>query len=142
MLAAVHDVHHRHGQGAGGDAAQVAVEGQAHALRGRFGDGQGDAQNSVGPQALFLFRAVEFDESLVYADLIGSVPTHDGFGDFFVNGRYRFQHTLAAIAALIAIPLLPRFVHPGRSARRHNRRANRTIKQHNVHFHRRVATRI
>ena len=48
MLAAIDDVHHRHRQGAGIDAADIAVERQTEIRRGGLGDGERDAEDGVG----------------------------------------------------------------------------------------------
>ena len=73
MLAAVQDVEHRYGQGAGPDAAQVAVERQAVRGRGRVGARQRHAEDRVGAQVALVGRAVEVDQQLVDGRLVGGV---------------------------------------------------------------------
>ena len=60
--AAVDDVHHRHRQDAGRDAADVLVERQAGRHGAALADGQGDAEDGVGAQAALVRRAVQLDQ--------------------------------------------------------------------------------
>jgi hypothetical protein len=71
--AAVDDVHHRHRQHAGRDAADVLVERQAGRLGGGLGGGQRDAEDGVGAQAALVGRAVQLDHQVVDAALVFGV---------------------------------------------------------------------
>ena len=47
VLAAIDDVHHRHRQGTGEDAADIAVERHAEIVGGGFGDGERDGEDRI-----------------------------------------------------------------------------------------------
>ena len=61
MHAAIDDVHHRHRQHAGIDAADIAIERQFEMRCGGFGDRKADAQNRIGAEPAFVRGAVQRD---------------------------------------------------------------------------------
>ena len=61
VVAAVEDVHHRHGQGIGADSAQIRVEGHVRGVGGGPGGGHGDAEDGVGAELALVGRAVQLD---------------------------------------------------------------------------------
>ena len=73
VLAAVDDVHQRHGQVAGVGAAEVAVERQADGVGGGLGDGERDAEGGVRAELGLVGGAVEFDQQAVDGDLVERV---------------------------------------------------------------------
>ena len=81
VRAAVQNVHHRHGQLLGVDAADVVVQGQAHALRGGLGAGQRHAEDGVGAQIGLVGGAVQLDELLVDGGLVEYVLADESVGD-------------------------------------------------------------
>ena len=70
MLAAIDDVHHRHRQGAGRNAADIAIQRHAIIGGGGLGQGQRHAEDGIRAQARFIGCAVQVDEDIVDADLI------------------------------------------------------------------------
>ncbi len=96
VLAAVEDVEHRHGQGAGTDTTQVAVQ-RLVGGRGRgMGDGQGHAQDGVRTQLALVGRAVEVQQPGVDARLVGDVLAQQVGRDEVDDVLDRGQDALAA----------------------------------------------
>ena len=81
VRAAVHDVHHRHGQHLGVRAADVLVEGLVQRGGGGLGGREGDAEDGVGAELRLGLRAVELDHRPVDADLVARVEPDEGRGD-------------------------------------------------------------
>ena len=141
MGAAIDDVHHRHRQGAGRGAADIFVERQAGGLGRGLGDGERDAEDSVGAEAALVFRAVELAHHVVDADLVLGVEPGDGVVDVVVDGIDRLGHALAEIA-LVAVAQLDRLVNAGGGAGRHRRAAHGAVFQHDTDLDRRIAAAI
>ena len=103
VLAAVHDVHHRHRQLVRVAAADVLVQRQLERRRGGVGDGQRHAEDGVGAQLGLVGRAVELDEHAVDEALVGGVEADDLLGDDVVDvvdgGAHALAHVLAALVA-------------------------------------------
>jgi hypothetical protein len=116
VLAAVQDVHHRHRQGAGVDAADIAIQRQAQILGRRLGDRERHAEDGVGAEARLVRRAVQVDHDVVDADLLGGVHPADGIENLAFHVGYRLPHALAAVAFLVAVPQLNRLMRAGGSA--------------------------
>jgi hypothetical protein len=142
MLAAVHDVHHGHGQGATGDAAQVAIERQVLAGGRGVGHGQRDAQNGISAQPALVLGAVQLDHGLVDAALVGRRPANDSVGDLFIDRLDRTQNPLAAIALLVAVALLPRLMDTGRRAGGYHGPPFGAVIERYFDLHGRIAARI
>jgi hypothetical protein len=132
VLAAVDDVHHRHRQGAGVDAAHVAVQWHAVRLGGRFRDGERDREDGVGPQAGLVGRAVQLDHEVVELDLVGRVHAAEGVEDFALDVVDGVQHALATEAQLVAVAQLHRLVGAGAGPRGDDGAAARAIIQHDL----------
>ena len=142
VLAAVHDVHHRHRKLPGGRAADVAVQGQAQAARGGLGDGQRDAQNRVRAQLALVVRAVQVDHQLINGDLLGGVQVNEFRRDALVDVLDRLQDALAAVDLLVAVAQLDRLVRARGRARRDARAAQGAVFQIDVHLDGGVAARV
>ena len=85
--AAVDDVHHRHRQDAGRDAADILVERQADRDGAGLGRGQDDAEDGVGAQAALVRRCRRASISgLVDAALVLGVDAGQGVEDLAVDG--------------------------------------------------------
>ena len=136
---AVEDVHHRHGEGLGIDAAQVSVQRQPQALAGGLGAGQGGPQNGVGPQAALVGGAVQLDEELVDVGLIQDVQADEGLGDVMVDILHGLGGTLAQVTGRVAIPELTGLILPGGGAGGHSGPTHGAVVQGDFHFHRGVA---
>ncbi len=135
VRAAVQDVHHRHGQLLGVDAADVVVQRQAHALRGGLGAGQGHAEDGVGAQLGLVRGAVQFDELLVNGGLIEHVLADEGVRDLGVDVLHGSQNALAVVAALVAVTQFAGLVNAGGSAGGHGGAADGAILEDNFDFH-------
>ena len=116
MFAAVDDVHHRHRQNPRRGAADISEQGQGAGIRSRLGDGHRHAQNGVRTQTALVVGAVQFDHRAVDGLLFGRIEPGNHLRDFSVYGIHGAQHTLATIAAFVAVALFHRFIGPGRSA--------------------------
>ncbi len=81
---AVENVHHRHRQGLGVDAPQIAVQRHTQGLRRSLGHGHGHRQNGVGPQPGLVGGAVQLNHGLVDLRLIQSVHADNGIGNLRV----------------------------------------------------------
>ena len=105
VLAAVEDVHHRHGQHVGVDPADVAVQRQAELVGRGPGHREGDAEDGVGAQVRLVVGAVEVDEQPVDVALVEGVEPDQGVVDLVVDVGDRVEHALAAVAALAVAEL-------------------------------------
>ena len=76
MLAAVDDVHHRHGQHAGGHAADVAVERQPARVRRRLCDREAHAEDGVRAEPRLVGRSVKREERVVDLALLLRLLAH------------------------------------------------------------------
>ena len=80
VRAAVDDVHHRHGQHAGVDAAEVAVERQAERVGRGLGGGQRTPRIALAPSlALFAVPSSSIIAA-VEPDLVGGVEADERVG--------------------------------------------------------------
>ena len=73
VRAAVEHVHHRRRQDVGVGAADVAEQRQASLVGRGVGDGERHAEDGVGAEAGLVVGAVEVDERLVDAALVGGL---------------------------------------------------------------------
>ena len=78
VRAAVEDVHHRHGQHVGVDAADVAVQRQLELVGRGLGHGQRHAEDGVGAEPGLVVGAVEVDQHPVDVALIEGVEARPG----------------------------------------------------------------
>ena len=124
MGAAVEDVHHRHGQLLGVDAADIAVQAGAQALGRRLGAGQGRAQDGVGTQAGLVGGAVQVDQGLVDGGLIQDIHADQALGDLGVDVLHSLFHALAVVAGLVAVTQLASLEDTGRSTGRNSSAAH------------------
>ncbi len=105
VLAAVHDVHHRHRQREGVDAADVLVERQLERGGGGVGGRQRDAEDRVGAELGLVRRAVELDEHAVDEALVGGVEPDDLLGDHVVHVVDGGAHALAEVLTRVVAQL-------------------------------------
>ena len=90
MGAAVDDVHQRHRQGAGADAAQVTIERQAGLLGRGLGDREADPENGVGAELGLVGAAVELDHHAVDQALVLGVEPGEQVEQVVVDRLDRF----------------------------------------------------
>ena len=86
MFAAIDDVHHGNRQDMRRHAAHIAVQRQTACVGSSLGRSKAYAQNSVGAEAGFVFRAVQRNHGRIDFALIFRVDPHQRFGDFRVHG--------------------------------------------------------
>ena len=140
VRAAVDDVHHRHRQRAGRDAADVAVERGAEALGRGLGGGEAGAEDGVGAEAALVGGAVERDQRVVDADLVGGGEPGQRVADRAVDRLDGAADALAAVAAGIAIAQLHRLVGAGRGAGRDRGAAHGAVLEQDVDLDGRIAS--
>ena len=142
VRAAVEDVHHRHRQRAGVDAAQIAIERGSLRCGGGARHGHGNGQHRVRAEIALVRRAVEIDHDLVDLRLQRGVVTDQRFRDRPVDVGDGFGRALAQIAMLIAIAQFDGFMLAGGSAARNGGAAVAAIGQKNFGLNGGVSTRI
>ena len=103
MHPAVQDVHAGHGHEAGSGAAQIGVEREAGRQGRQAADRQGNAEQGVGPQARFVRRAVQSDESVVNAALIPAIHAPHGGAYFTTDRRHGTRHPFAPEPLFVAV---------------------------------------
>ena len=134
MFAAVDDVHHRHRQLMGMDAAHIGIQGQRGFFGGGLGRGQADAENGIGAEPRFILGAVQFDHGGVDFQLVFGVKSGKRLVNLAIDRVTSLEHALAVIAALIAVAQFDGLMDAGGSARRHGGAARRAGLQHDFDF--------
>ena len=139
VLAAVENVHHRHGQGLGVDAADVVIQADAGCGGGCLRAGEGHAEDGVRAETGLVRGAVDIYEHLVNRGLIQHVHADQRFGQLMVDVLDREQNALAVVTALVAVAQFAGFVHAGRRAGRHGRAADGAVVERDLDLDGRVA---
>ena len=139
MHAAIDDVHHRHRQGVGLDAADIAIERQVGGIGRRLGHGQRHAQDGIGAQPRLVGGAVQLDHGEVDLDLVLGIEPGQSVEYFTIHRGDRLFDALAAIA-LAAVPQLDRLMRAGRGTRGNRRPADAAVFQTHIHFHGGIAS--
>ncbi len=103
MGTAVNNIKHRQGQLASVGATNILVKGQANLFSGGSGTGQGHAEQGVCAQVAFGFSAVQTEQFLVDADLVGDCPADQRFGNNLIDVGDGFFDAFAKIAGRIAV---------------------------------------
>ena len=140
VFAAVHDVHHGNGQDLRVDAAQILIQGQAQAIRGRVGSRHGNAQDGVRAELTLVFGAVQFEQHSVQTGLVHHVHADDRGSDDIVDVVDSLLDALAAVALLVAVAQFHRFVNAGAGAGRNDRSAHGVVVQPEFDFYGRIAS--
>lgn len=117
MSSAVHDVHHRDGEGVGGGAADETVERLLQGSGRGVGGGEGNGENGVRAEFGFVFGAIEVDHGLVDEEGVAGVEADQGRGDQFVDVLDRGQDAFAAVDGFVAVAEFKGFAGAGRGAR-------------------------
>ena len=97
---------------------------------------------AFAPSLDLLFRAVERDHRLVDLELIFGLEAGDGVENVAIDRLDRFQHALAAEAALVSVAQFDRLARAGRSARGNGGPAHRAVFEHDIHLDRWIAAAI
>ena len=93
--AAIDDVHHRHRQGAGVDAADIAIERQPEIGGGGARGGEAHAENGVGAEPGLVGRAVELDQGAVERRLRLGIEAGQRVENLAIHRRDGAAHALA-----------------------------------------------
>ena len=139
VSAAVEHVHHRHRQHPRGLAAEVAPQRQALLGRLRVGRRQRHAEDRVGAQTRLVGRAVQRDQRLVEAALIGGVQARAPPRAISPLTFATARRDALALPALAAVAQLCRLELARRGARGHRRVAVGAGAQADLDLDRRVA---
>src|SRR5579859_119920 len=140
VLAAVEDVHHGDGQGAGGDTAEIAVEGHIEGNGGGAGNGERRAKDGVGAELAFVGGAVNRDHLLVEGGLIERIEAGERVLQRFVDIMDGGEDALAAVPFGVAVAQLNGFVGAGGGAGRNDGGAMSTTHEGDGDFDGGVAT--
>ena len=138
----VDEVHERHRQEPRRRPAQVAVQRQPDLLRRRPRRRQRDPQKGVRPELGLVRRPVERDHRLVDRRLLRRVQPDHRRAQHLVHMLHRPQHSLAQVAAVVAISQLQRLVGARRRPRGDRGAPEGAAGGDDVHFQGRIATRI
>jgi len=120
---AVEDVHHRDGQGAGIDAAEVAVEGLVFTGGSGACCGEGDAEDGISAEFALVRCAIEVEHDLVEDGLLADVKADQLGADHFIDIVDGSEDALAAITFGIFVAELVGLVHACGGAGGHSRAA-------------------
>src|SRR4029079_3049452 len=96
----------------------------------------------VGAERLLVRGAVEVDQGTVDLALIERIEVGDRLGDRAVDVLDGSRHPVAAVPRGIAVTQLARLVLTGGGTAGHRRPTDRSVIEHDVDLHRRVAPRI
>ena len=140
MLAAVYNVHHRHGQHMRVDAADIAIERQTTRVCGGFGNRQADAQYRIGTQICLVVGSIEIDHYRINIFLVLGIEIGQRSRYWSVDRFDRLQHAFAHIARHISVAFLGGFIRSGRCARGHCRTTKAAVLQQYINFDSRVAS--
>ena len=134
MAAAIQYVHHRHRQGLGIDAAQIAVQRQAVYVRSRMSHSQRNAQDGVCAVLGLVLGAVRFDQSFVDGGLACYIHALYDVCQHVVYVVHSLLHALAEVTGFIAVTQLQRFAFAGGGAAGHHGAAKVTAGSGNLYF--------
>ncbi len=139
VSAAVHDVHHRNGEGVRASAADEAVKGFAEGLSGGMSGSQRDGEDGVRAKAALVVGAVEFDHGRVDEEGVGRIDADEGVSDFAVDVSDGFGDAFATEILLVAVAELDGFAGAGRGARGGSAASDGAIGEGDLSFDSRVA---
>ncbi len=128
------------GRDAGVGPADVAIKGQSVGRRRRLGRGQADAENGVGPELALVGRSVGLDQGAVKRHLVAGIPANGHLGQGTVDVGHGLGHAFAAVALLVAVPQLDRFVNSRAGSRGNRGPAKSAVGQNHIDLDGRVAS--
>ena len=144
MLAAIDDIHHRHGHRVHARSAiqvgDVCVQRHALGLSGSLGSGQGYGKDGVGAQGGFVLGTVEGNHRQVEGFLVSCIFTQQQVADRAIDVGHGLQHALAQVTALVAITQFQRFTRTGGGTGRRAGAAHDAAFENYIGFHSRVTT--
>ena len=112
----------------------IAVKGQTGLFGGSLGDGQGNAENGVGPEPSLVLGAVEFNHRAINQPLVVGLKAAQGIEDFTLGAIDSLLHPLAAEARRIVVAQLNRLKAAGRGTRGHSGATHGTGFKLNIHL--------
>ena len=139
VRTAVHDVHHRNGEGVGSDSANEAVKRETEALSSSVGGGKRDGEDGIGAKTAFVVGAVEFDHSGVDEISVAGIEADQSVGNFGVDVVDGFGDAFSAIAGFVTVAELNGLTGAGGGAGRALRTADGAIGEGNLGLNGRVA---
>ena len=123
-------------------AADIAEERETSRLGRGVGDGEGDAEDRVGPEVLLVGRAVESLHLGVDEPLLARIEADEARVDLLDDGIDRLPYALAEVAALVAVASLGGLEGAGRGAGRHGRPRERAVVETDLDLDGGVAARV
>ena len=140
MGAAVEDVHHRRGEQAGGESAEVLVELDAEVVGHGARGGHRDREDGVGAELALVGRAVELAHDGIELALVAGVHAFELRSDQLVDVVHGLQHALAQVAALVAVAQFHGFVLAGGGSAGNGSAAAGAAFENDIGFNGRIAT--
>ena len=134
MGATVEDVHHRSGQQAGRESAEVLVQLDAQVIGHGARGCHRDRENRVGSQLALVGRSVQLAHAAVDLALVAGVHAFEFGSDELVHVVDRFQNALADVARLVAIAQFDGFVLAGGRSAGNGSAASRAASENDVGF--------
>ena len=141
VRAAVHDIHHRHGEHVRIGAAQILIQRKTRRLGRCLRRRERHRQNRIRAEAALIFRPVERNHEAVDAALIRCVHPNDGVRDFRIHIFHGREHALAA-KARTPVAKLRRLIHAGGRPGRDRRARKCAVRELHIDLDRRVSSRI
>src|SRR4051794_32755867 len=138
MNPAIDDIHHRHRQRAGEDAADIAVERDSGLCRDGSRTGEADTEDRVGPEPGLVRRAVEFDYLAVDGELVLGVEARKDLEYLAIYHFDSLQHP-PPTEPRPAVTLLDRLVRAGGRTGRNRRAADHPGLEGHLYFDGRIA---
>ena len=105
---------------------------------GGLGRGQADAEDGIGPELTLVRSAVGRDQRAVQRHLVAGIPADGHLGQRSVDVGHGLGHALAAVALLVPIPQLDRFVNSRAGSRGNRGPAKGAVGQYHIDLHGRI----
>ena len=139
MRSSVDDVHHRDRQNVSVCASDVAIKRNVERLCRSLRRRERHAKNSVCAEFALCRCSVERKHFHVDCALLKHVVALESWCDDFVHIVHGFENALSAIARLVAVAKLKRFVFASACSRRNCRTAKNAVFKNHVDFDSRVS---
>ena len=107
-----------------------------------FGYGERAAENGVGSQSFFVWRAIKLAKRVIDCDLVECRESQQGFAQFFVDVLDGFRYAFTQIHRLVTVPQLPSLVSTGAGSAGDRGPAKRAVFENHIDFDRGIATTI
>ena len=143
VLAAIDDVHHRHGKNMRRYAADIAIERKTAGVRCSLRHGHARAEDRVRPDAALVRRSIEGDHGQIDVALVFGIEcTDQQIPEFGIHGADGLGHALAEIAILVPVTQFDRFVGAGGRSAGNGGAAETAVVQQHIDFDGWIAPRI